>query len=97
MDWKIKYKFPKGECSSDNCKVFKKSYLKDVDIVFTALPNGEAQEISKHLLKNNKLIDLAAEFRLSNPKEYNYIMMSPNCKNENISEYREIIMIYIGN
>tara|TARA_B100001250_G_scaffold90931_1_gene75590 strand:- start:21 stop:767 length:747 start_codon:yes stop_codon:yes gene_type:complete len=28
MDWKIKYKFPKGECSADNCKVFKKSYLK---------------------------------------------------------------------
>ena len=28
MDWKIKYKFPKGECSADNCKIFKKSYLK---------------------------------------------------------------------
>ena len=28
MDWKIKYKFPKGECSLENCKVFKKSYLK---------------------------------------------------------------------
>ena len=28
MDWKIKYKFPKGECSAENCKVFKKSYLK---------------------------------------------------------------------
>tara|TARA_B100000945_G_C20344602_1_gene579082 strand:+ start:467 stop:1207 length:741 start_codon:yes stop_codon:yes gene_type:complete len=27
MDWKIKYKFPKGECSLENCKVFKKSYL----------------------------------------------------------------------
>jgi N-acetyl-gamma-glutamyl-phosphate reductase len=30
---------------------FKKSYLKDVDIVFTALPNGEAQDISNNLTK----------------------------------------------
>ena len=28
MDWKIKYKFPKGKCSTDDCKVFKESYLK---------------------------------------------------------------------
>ena len=28
MDWKIKYKFPKGECSLENCKEFKKSFLK---------------------------------------------------------------------
>ena len=49
---------------------FNKSYLNNVDIVFTALPNGEAQELSKHLLKNNRLIDLAADFRLEDPKEY---------------------------
>ena len=49
---------------------FNKSYLKNVDIIFTALPNGEAQEISKHLLVNNRLIDLAADFRLEDPKEY---------------------------
>ena len=30
---------------------FNKKLLNDVDIVFTALPNGEAQEISKYLLK----------------------------------------------
>ena len=30
---------------------FQKKFLKDVDIVFTALPNGEAQDISKLLLK----------------------------------------------
>ena len=35
---------------------FKKSFLKDVDLVFTALPNGEAQDISKHLLKNNIVV-----------------------------------------
>ncbi len=28
MDWKIKYKFPKGECSPENCKEFKNSFLK---------------------------------------------------------------------
>ena len=30
---------------------FNKKFLKDVDIIFTALPNGEAQNISKLLLK----------------------------------------------
>jgi N-acetyl-gamma-glutamyl-phosphate reductase len=50
---------------------FNKAYLKNVDIIFTALPNGEAQEISKHLLANNRLIDLSADFRLEDPNEYN--------------------------
>ena len=49
---------------------FNKSYLKNVDIIFTALPNGAAQEISKHLLANNRLIDLAADFRLDDSKDY---------------------------
>ena len=49
---------------------FDKKYLKDVDIIFTALPNGEAQEISKFLLKKNTLIDLAADFRLNKASEY---------------------------
>ena len=53
-----------------NIVKFNKSYLKNVDIIFTALPNGEAQEISKHLLVNNRLIDLSADFRLEDPKEY---------------------------
>tara|TARA_Y100000768_G_C23929533_1_gene659319 strand:+ start:397 stop:1419 length:1023 start_codon:yes stop_codon:yes gene_type:complete len=45
-------------------------FLKDVDIVFTALPNGEAQKISKKLLVNNILIDLAADFRLNKASDY---------------------------
>tara|TARA_B100001057_G_scaffold280940_1_gene281350 strand:- start:6262 stop:7284 length:1023 start_codon:yes stop_codon:yes gene_type:complete len=49
---------------------FHKRYLKEVDIVFTALPNGEAQEISKNLFNHNTLIDLAADFRLDNSLEY---------------------------
>jgi len=49
---------------------FNKSYLKDVDLIFTALPNGGSQEISNHLLKHNVLIDLAADFRLNNSSSY---------------------------
>ena len=49
---------------------YNKKYLKYVDVVFTALPNGEAQEISKHLLKKNTLIDLAADFRLNKGSSY---------------------------
>ena len=49
---------------------FKKDYLKDVDVGFTALPNGEAQDISKHLTKNITLIDLAADFRLEKGSDY---------------------------
>ena len=49
---------------------YNKKYLKDVDVIFTALPNGEAQEISKNLLKKNTLIDLAADFRLKKSSEY---------------------------
>ena len=49
---------------------FDKKFLKHVDIIFTALPNGEAQEISKNLNKHNTLIDLAADFRLEKSTEY---------------------------
>ena len=49
---------------------FNYKFLKDVDIIFTALPNGEAQKISKKLLNNNVLIDLAADFRLRKPLDY---------------------------
>ncbi|MDB3959895.1 N-acetyl-gamma-glutamyl-phosphate reductase [Candidatus Pelagibacter sp.] len=49
---------------------FNKKLLKDVDVVFTALPNGEAQDLSKHLTKNNTLIDLAADFRLEKGSVY---------------------------
>ena len=49
---------------------FNKKYLNDVDVVFTSLPNGEAQIISKNLLKKNLLIDLSADFRLESSKIY---------------------------
>jgi len=49
---------------------FNKKLLKYVDLIFSALPNGESQILSRHLLKNNKLIDLAADFRLKDPNDY---------------------------
>ena len=49
---------------------FNKNLLKEIDIVFTALPNGEAQDISKYLTKNITLIDLAADFRLEKSSDY---------------------------
>ena len=49
---------------------FDKKYLKNIDVIFTALPNGESQIISKNLLKKNTLIDLAADFRLKKSSEY---------------------------
>ena len=49
---------------------FNKKLLKDVEIIFTALPNGEAQDISKHLSDDHVLIDLAADFRLSKSSDY---------------------------
>ena len=44
FDNSIKTKLPK-------ISKFKKSMLKEVDIIFTALPNGEAQKMSKFLKK----------------------------------------------
>ncbi len=49
---------------------FQKKFLNNVDLIFTALPNGEAQIISNNLLKKNTLIDLAADFRLKKSSDY---------------------------
>ena len=49
---------------------FNKDLLKNIDVVFTALPNGEAQDISKQLNKDVTLIDLAADFRLEKKSDY---------------------------
>ena len=58
-----KYKLPK-------ILKFNQKLLKDVQVIFTALPNGEAQDISKNLNNNHTLIDLAADFRLENASDY---------------------------
>ncbi|MDC0853974.1 N-acetyl-gamma-glutamyl-phosphate reductase [Candidatus Pelagibacter sp.] len=49
---------------------FNNNLLNNVDVVFTALPNGQSQKISNKLLKKNILIDLSADFRLKSAKEY---------------------------
>ena len=41
-----------------------------INILFTALPNGEAQKIAKKIPENIKLIDLSSDFRLDNFKLY---------------------------
>ena len=43
---------------------------KNIDVLFTALPNGEAQKICKIIPDHTKLIDLSADFRLDNFKLY---------------------------
>ena len=63
FDSQIKKKLPKiTKLSTIN--------FDDIDVLFTALPNGEAQIISKKLNQKVKLIDLSADFRISNPITY---------------------------
>ena len=83
---------------------FNKSMLKEIDVIFTALPNGEAQEISNLLLKKNTLIDLSADFRLNQNdylkwyktkhKSVNNIKKSiyslPEINKENLKKYQII-------
>ena len=53
-----------------------------INILFTALPNGKAQEIAKILPKKIKLIDLSADFRINNPKIYRrWYGINHSCKN----------------
>ena len=49
---------------------FNKKLLNNIDVIFTALRNGQSQEISKNLLHKNTLIDLAADFRLKKASDY---------------------------
>ena len=92
------YKLPK-------IKKFSYKYLNNIDVVFTALPNGEAQKISNSLLPNNILIDLSADFRLSKAKDYlkwykikhksiknikNSIYALPEISKNNIKKYKII-------
>ena len=64
------YEKPLGKYKLPKIVKFNKSYLKEVDLIFTALPNGGAQDISNHLLEHNVLIDLAADFRLKKASDY---------------------------
>ncbi len=63
FDKSIKSKLPK-------ITKITKSKINECDIIFSALPNGEAQIISKKLNKHNVLIDLSGDFRLKNSNDY---------------------------
>ena len=45
-------------------------YFKNVDVIFTALPNGKSQIIANNLYKKNILIDLSADFRIKKANIY---------------------------
>ncbi len=68
-----KYKFSNSSLKKKILTIsrFNKKFLNNVDVVFTALPNGDAQKISKILLDKNILIDLSADFRLLKSFDYN--------------------------
>ena len=52
-----------------------------VNVLFTALPNGEAQKIANRIPINIKLIDLSADFRLNDHKIYKkWYGINHNCK-----------------
>ena len=75
FDKRIKKNLPK---ISD----FNKIDFSKLDIIFTALPNGEAQKIAKQIPENIKLIDLSADFRLKDAYEYKkWYGVDHNCKN----------------
>jgi len=55
--------------------------LNNINIIFTSLPNGEAQKIAKRLPKKIKLIDLSGDFRLDDHKLYKkYYGINHKCK-----------------
>ena len=65
FDKRIKKKLPKiSNLKNINWKI--------VDLLYLSLPNGEAQKITRKLFKYKhlKFIDLSADFRIENSKEY---------------------------
>ena len=77
FDKRIKKKLPK-------IINLKKVDWDNVDLLFLSLPNGEAQKIIKNLYSftHLKFIDLSADFRIENSKEYQkWYSISHNAKN----------------
>ena len=74
---------------------FNKKFLNEIDVVFTALPNGEAQVISKYLNKQNVLIDLAADFRLQKALDYKKWYKKDHKAKYNICLLRIAFILYL--
>jgi len=53
-----------------NISNIKKINWNSIDVIFSALPNGEAHKIANIIPSNVKLIDLSGDFRINNPKIY---------------------------
>ena len=66
-----------------------------VNILFTALPNGEAQRIAKRIPNNIKLIDLSADFRLNNSKSYKK-WYGINHKSKNLIKSMKVVLAVMG-
>tara|TARA_Y100001960_G_C14698657_1_gene840395 strand:- start:371 stop:1393 length:1023 start_codon:yes stop_codon:yes gene_type:complete len=63
FDKSLKKKLPKVSS-------IKKLDWKKINVLFAALPNGEAQKIAKKIPRGIKLIDLSADFRIENFEIY---------------------------
>ena len=68
---------------------------KNVNVLFTALPNGEAQKIAKIIPDHTKLIDLSADFRLDKSstfkKWYKLNHLSKNLISKSIYSVTEFV------
>ncbi|MFA6709004.1 MAG: N-acetyl-gamma-glutamyl-phosphate reductase [Fusobacterium sp.] len=50
-----------------------KNKIKDIDVLFLALPHGKSADLVKLSVENSvKVIDLGADFRLTNPEDFLY-------------------------
>ena len=77
------YKFDKKIKKKNLPKITKINSINwnKIDVLFTALPNGEAQKIANIIPENIKIIDLSADFRLDNFKLYKkWYGINHNCK-----------------
>ena len=95
FDKRIKKKLP-------TISSLKKVNWKNVDVLFTALPNGETQILAKSLAtKKLKIIDLSADFRLTNASTYKKFYkkkhMAKDLINKSIYALSEFVKIKIRN
>jgi len=76
-------------------------YFKEVDVIFTALPNGQSQLIANNLNEKNTLIDLSADFRIKSiniyKKFYKLKHKSKNLFRESVYGLSELNEKYIKN
>ena len=74
----------------------KKINWRKINVLFTALPNGEAQKIAKIIPPDILLIDLSADFRLQKPNEYEkwYKIAKILCQGEILSVHARHVQLH---